>query len=175
MQALKLDSSYRPIDIIDAFDAFSMVWCHRAKMVESYKDITFKSTHSEWEVPCVIVLNRYIPALSCSMVCNRKNVLWRDKYICQYCGNRFPYEKLTLDHVIPSSRGGPKTWENIVCCCKRCNQEKGSMLLEEASMELLASPKEPSYNQFRAITKKEIHEKWYPYLQGISYQIEEYT
>jgi hypothetical protein len=169
MQTLKLDSSYRPIQIIDAFDAFSMVWTQRASMVESYNNTTFRSTHAEWEVPCVIVINRYVPALNCSLVCNRKNVLWRDKLTCQYCGKRHPYENLTLDHVIPSSRGGLKTWENIVCCCRRCNQKKGSMLPAEASMKLLAPPKEPSYHIFNAISKKEMHEKWYPYLQGIPF------
>ncbi len=114
MQTLKLDSSYRPIQLIDAFDAFNMVWTNRACMVESYDNITFKSTHDEWEVPCVIVIKRYVPILKYALVCNRKNILWRDRFTCQYCAQIFPQEKLTLDHVTPRSRGGPKTWISLI-------------------------------------------------------------
>ncbi len=166
MQTLKLDSSYRPIQIIDAFDAFNMVWMGRANMVESYDDLKFRSTHSEWDVPCVIVIKRYVKTRKFSLICNRKNVLWRDRFTCQYCGKIFPYEKLTMDHVTPRSRGGPKTWENIVCSCIKCNQKKGNRLPHEANMIPLCLPKEPNHQIFHTVEKKNVHEKWLPYLKG---------
>ena len=166
MQTLKLDSSYRPIQIIDAFDAFNMVWMGRANMVESYDDLKFRSTHDEWDIPCVIVIQRYVKTRKFSLVCNRKNVLWRDRFTCQYCGNIFPPDKLTMDHVTPRSRGGPKTWENIVTSCMKCNQKKGSRLPHEANMIPLALPKEPPTHIFHTVEKKNVHEKWLPYLKG---------
>ena len=72
------------------------------------------------------------------------NIYWRDDYRCQYCHDKFPQSKLTLDHVIPKSRGGPKSWENIVACCERCNQKKGNKTPSEASMRLIRVPCVPN-------------------------------
>jgi hypothetical protein len=166
MRTLKLDSSFRPIQIIDAFDAFNMVWMNRAHLIESYDNITFRSTHDEWDVPCVIVIKRYVKMHKFTLVCNRKNVLWRDRFTCQYCASILPHDKLTLDHVTPRSRGGPKSWENIVTCCIKCNQKKGNKLPHEANMVPLRLPKEPPNQIFHTIEKKKIHNKWLPYLKG---------
>jgi len=167
MKTLKLDSSYRPIQIIDAYDAFNMIWMRRGNMLESYDNIKFRSTHNEWDIPCVIVINRYVNIHKFTLVCNRKNILWRDRFTCQYCGNIFPHDKLTMDHVTPRSRGGPKTWENIVTSCIKCNQRKGNSTPHEARMVPLCPPKEPSYQLFHTIEKKNIPNKWLPYLKGV--------
>jgi 5-methylcytosine-specific restriction endonuclease McrA len=74
---------------------------------------------------------------------NRRAVLARDEYHCQYCGKRFPIPQLSLDHVVPRSRGGKTTWENIVCACVKCNVKKGSRTPEEASMKLIRKPVRP--------------------------------
>ena len=172
MQTLKLDSSYRPIQIIDAFDAFNMVWMDRASMLESYDDVKFRSTHDIWDVPCVIVINRYFGRKYSRLVCNRKNVIWRDNFVCQYCNNKFSIDDLTMDHIVPRSRGGQKTWDNIVASCMRCNQKKGDLLLSEANMKLLREPIEPKYHIFHTFESKNVHEKWRPYLKSIpSFQL----
>ena len=166
METLKLDSSYRPIEVIDAFDAFSMVWTGRAEMIESYDNLVFKSTHDDWDVPCVIVIKRYVSIKKTALVCNRENVLWRDRYTCQYCGEQFAKNKLTLDHVTPKCKGGPKTWENIVTSCIKCNQKKGNKLPKEAGMIPLVLPKEPPFQVYHTIGRKKIHKKWLTYLKG---------
>jgi len=77
---------------------------------------------------------------------NRKNLFARDDHKCQYCGRSEPAHKLSLDHVIPRSHGGPTTWENIVCCCLRCNSRKGGRTPKEARMKLLSRPTKPRVN-----------------------------
>jgi len=167
MRALKLDSSFRPIQIISSFEAFCMIYMGRANLVETYDDSYIRSAHQTFETPCVISLNRYIKVNKISLKCNRRNVFWRDKYICQYCGLDFPDKALTLDHVTPRSKGGPKSWENIVACCKSCNQKKGDKLPYQANMQPIRQPTTPSLNSFRVLEQNEsIPTKWYPYLMG---------
>ncbi len=77
---------------------------------------------------------------------NRRNIYARDGNRCQYCGKRFPTTELSLDHVIPRSRGGQSTWENVVCCCLKCNIRKGGRTPEEARLKLQAHPRRPHRN-----------------------------
>ena len=75
----------------------------------------------------------------------------RDQHICLYCGKKFSAVDLTRDHVVPRSRGGKDIWENVVTACRRCNQHKGNYLLEETSMELLATPFRPNLAEYLAL------------------------
>ena len=166
MYTLKIDSTYRPISIIDSIDAFSMVWMGRANLVETYDDRYLRSTHTAWPEPCVISVNRFVKFSNFDLGCNRKNVFWRDSYTCQYCAMVLPESRLTLDHVTPRSKGGPKTWNNIVTSCMKCNQKKGNMFPHEVNMMPLKIPKEPNFDIYQIIGRKYIHEKWLPYIQG---------
>ena len=74
---------------------------------------------------------------------NRRNIYARDSSRCQYCGKKFSTTELSLDHIIPRSQGGRTTWENIVCCCVRCNVKKGGRTPEQAHMHLIAKPHKP--------------------------------
>ena len=76
----------------------------------------------------------------------RKNIYWRDQYICQYCEGQFKYKQLSLDHIIPKSRGGGRGWLNLVTCCHTCNQKKGNKTPSEASMKLIREPYIPKVN-----------------------------
>ena len=137
---LKLDASWRPIEIIPAEKAFSMVYTGRAQPVENY-------THgpcARFLFPSVIVLKKYIQKKRVSMSPTRKNIYWRDRYVCQYCSGEFKYKQLSLDHVIPKSRGGGRGWLNLVACCHGCNQKKGNRTPSEASMELIKEPYIPN-------------------------------
>ncbi|OUU74812.1 MAG: hypothetical protein CBC29_06685 [Methylococcaceae bacterium TMED69] len=164
MKTLKLDSSFRPVQIIDSYDAFGMIYMKRANLVESYPGEFLYSTHDRFPLPCVISLNRYVKIPKITLTCNRKNVFWRDKNTCQYCSKVFPSEELTMDHVTPRSKGGPKSWENIVTCCKKCNQKKGNKLPREADMIPLSIPSRPSPYMFYTLGKEVIHPQWAPYL-----------
>jgi len=166
MKALKLDSSYRPIEIIDAREAFCLVFMGRANLVEVYDNKFIRTVYQAYAMPCVISLNRYVKVGKVTLSCNKRNVLWRDRNTCQYCGKVFKTEKLTLDHVTPRSRGGPKTWENIVTCCHKCNQKKGNKLPHESGMVPIRLPEPPSPYVFQTIGIKETHPKWFPYLRG---------
>ena len=162
-KALKLDSSFRPIDIIDSVEALVLCLVGKAKPIEEYsKEI--KTVKESFKLPSVIVLTRYVKFRFTSMVCNRNNVLWRDQHKCQYCGNHFRSDLLTLDHVMPKSRGGKNTWKNLVAACKKCNQKKGNKTPEESGMIPIRNPFKPRINLLRTLKKEQISPKWKIYL-----------
>lgn len=92
--------------------------------------------------PAVIRLVGYRHIPHRKQTLSRKSILLRDRHLCQYCGHRFSPSVLTLDHVIPSSRGGRSTWENLVSCCNGCNRRKADKTPEEADMPLLHKPRQ---------------------------------
>jgi hypothetical protein len=152
---LKLDAAWRPIEIIDSFKAFNMCITGRARVVVGYSNSIF---------PAVIVLKKYIRTRFSSFACNRRNVVWRDRNTCQYCGNSFCYADLTMDHVIPKSRGGDKSWTNIVACCKRCNSRKRDRTPEEARMPLLREPRTPNWTIEVLLRDREIPNEWLEFI-----------
>ncbi len=161
LMTLKLDAAWQPIEIIPAEKAFSMVYSGRAQPVEQY-------THgpcARFLFPSVIVLNNYVRKKYISMSPTRKNIYWRDKYICQYCAKKFTYKKLTLDHVIPKSRGGGKGWLNLVSCCNNCNQKKGNKTPSEAGMELITIPYTPKMSILDVYHQRDIPEEWYNFVK----------
>ena len=101
---LKLDSSYRPVQVISWQKAFSMVFSGRASIVEVRDGEYIRSAYKTFEVPCVIAAKRYVNRSTITLKCNRKNVFWRDEYICQYCNTEFDEASLTLDHVTPKKQ-----------------------------------------------------------------------
>ena len=152
---LKLDAAWRPIEIIDSFKGFNMCYTGRAKVVLNYTNDIF---------PAVIVLKSYVRRQFMTYSCNRKNVIWRDKNICQYCGKRFCFADLTMDHVIPKSRGGEKTWINIVASCRRCNSRKGNRTPEEARMPLLRRPQIPFWSIHILLRDKKVPDEWQQFI-----------
>lgn len=163
MMALKLDASYRPIEVIDALEALVMCIIGKATPVETY-DKKIKSTTKAFDLPAVIVLKTVVKFRFTTVACNRQNIIWRDGNQCQYCANFFPDDKLTMDHVIPKSRGGKNTWENLVAACKKCNQKKGSRTTNESGMHPLKKPIRPKANILRTVRKGQISELWKDYL-----------
>ena len=133
MKALKLDSSFRPIEVIDAIEALVLCIIGKAKAVETYGQKIRSATRS-FDLPAVIVLNCYVKFRFSVISVNRKNVLWRDENKCQYCAKTFLESELTLDHIMPKSRGGKNSWKNLVVACKRGNQKKGAKTPQEANM-----------------------------------------
>ena len=95
------------------------------------------------QVPRVIRLLFYDRMPRHSLRLNRHTVFARDEHRCQYCGNRLPGSQLSLDHVIPRSRGGSTSWENVVCACLKCNVKKGGRTPQEARMKLVRQPVRP--------------------------------
>ena len=152
---LKLDAAWQPLEIVDSFKAFNMCYTGRSKMLSIYSN----------ELPAVIVLNKYVRRYSFTLTCNRRNVFWRDKYVCQYCSGDFNHSNLTMDHVHPKSRGGLKTWTNIVACCKACNLKKRNQTPKEARMPLLKKPHAPRVKMLDLYRNVLIREEWKDYIR----------
>jgi 5-methylcytosine-specific restriction endonuclease McrA len=116
-------------------------------------------------VPRVVVLVAHAHLPHQRVRFSRLNVYARDESACQYCGRRRARSELNLDHVIPRSRGGSTSWENVVCSCVACNLRKGGRTPEEAGMRLLRQPSRPRWTAvFRAAARRAIHRQWIPFL-----------
>jgi 5-methylcytosine-specific restriction endonuclease McrA len=118
-------------------------------------------------VPSVVALKRYkkldgFPAFT------RYNIYLRDEFVCQYCGDEFAVENLTFDHVIPRSRGGRTTWENVVAACAPCNHVKGNRTPREAMMPLITVPHRPTKTELNRrapdLRYRNYHHTWLDYL-----------
>jgi len=100
-----------------------------------------------------LVINSYLMKKALKQALSRKNILMRDRYTCQYCLRTPPGVELTLDHVIPRSRAGETTWENLVACCHGCNNKKGNRTPEEAGMKLARAPRPFSLHTSRHLMR----------------------
>jgi 5-methylcytosine-specific restriction endonuclease McrA len=121
-------------------------WREISELKARYKDPDedwIQSVNFEIQVPRVIRLLVYDRLPKQSVRFNRRNLFARDGNRCQYCGRKFPPAELSLDHVMPRSRGGATNWENVVCSCVKCNVKKGGRTPEEARMHLIKPPTKP--------------------------------
>ena len=161
MKALKLDATYRPIEVIDAIEALVLCIVGKAKAIETYaREVSSPST--SFKLPAVIVLTKIIRYRFGGIICNRQNVIWRDNNKCQYCAKTFSTENLTVDHIIPKSRGGAKSWTNLVAACKKCNQKKGCRTPRECGMIPIRQPTKPKTSVLKTANK--INNLWKNYL-----------
>ncbi len=139
-QTLLLNATYEPLKVVHWQKAVTL-WCQGKVEIISVYDREIRSVSFTFKLPSVIRLLEYrrIPHQTRSL--SRKNIMLRDRYTCQYCGHTFPASELTMDHVIPRSRGGTSAWENLVTCCIPCNNLKGNRTPEEAGMKLQRMPR----------------------------------
>ena len=122
----------------------------------------------ESALPRVILLVGYDRVPKRHVRFSRYNIYARDKLTCQYCGRRLPRYELNLDHVIPRSRGGMSTWENVVCSCHECNRHKGGRTPQEAGMALLHKPYKPKWTPFMQETfNLSRYREWLPFLNAV--------
>jgi len=145
-------------------------WCELSQMTSIDKqpgEDYFQAVNFELRVPRITRLTRFDRMPSQTVRFNRKNLFARDSYQCQYCGQSQPSNKLSLDHVIPRSHGGLTTWENIVCCCLKCNGRKGGRTPQQAKMKLLSRPAKPRFNPLlsESITDPR-YESWKTFIVG---------
>ncbi|MBL8681971.1 MAG: HNH endonuclease [Myxococcales bacterium] len=119
-------------------------------------------------IPRVIQLIDYDRMPRATVRLSRRNIFLRDAYTCQYCAKRSSARDLNLDHVMPRSRGGPTTWENVVCSCRVCNLEKGGRTPAEAGMKLLRRPARPRWSPVLALAFTPARPKeWEPFLSTL--------
>ena len=161
MKALKLDATYRPVEVIDAVEALVLCIIGKAKAVENYaKEIC--SPSKSFKIRAVIVLTNVVKYRFTGITCSRQNIIWRDNNQCQYCAKTFSTSELTVDHIIPKSRGGEKSWTNLVASCKKCNQKKGCRTPKECGMIPIHKPTKPKITILK--TNNKINELWKNYL-----------
>lgn len=145
LKALVLNASYEPLRIITWQKALLMWFQEKVEILEYHSAIA-RSVSNSFKLPSVLKLKSYVrPKRLDGVRFCRENVYIRDNYTCQYCAVKFNYKELTIDHVLPASKGGPKTWTNVVTACRRCNQAKADRTPEKAKMPLLKPPRAPQW------------------------------
>jgi 5-methylcytosine-specific restriction endonuclease McrA len=162
-RVLVLNASYEPINVCTVRRAAVLVLKQRAEILEQSR----WNLHAEsitMPRPVVIRLVAYvrIPRDAHSRKITRRAVFARDKWTCQYCGNE--RGTLTIDHVVPRSKGGSSAWDNIVTCCAPCNRRKGDRLPKQAGMLPRSQPRPPSPTLFVHVAMTRIPDTWHQYL-----------
>ena len=132
-----------------------------------------RSVNFSLMVPRVVRLNFYDKVPRLTLRFNRRNLFARDSNTCQYCSKKLPLSQLSFDHVIPKSRGGKTTWENVVCCCLKCNGKKSDSLLREVGMKLIRKPLRPRQNPVLSVKlDNPKYEIWRTFLSGSSMSLD---
>ena len=194
---LVLNRLYMAVHIVNVRRAFCLLFREIAEVIhleegqfanysfQTWQEISelradYKQPHEDWiravgfeiQVPRVIRLLIYDRLPKQHLHLNRRNVLARDEHTCQYCGRHYPTHQLSLDHIVPRSRGGETTWENVVCACLDCNIQKGGRTPHEARMKLVRHPARPKRNPLLALKlNNPKYEIWRTWLDGVYWEI----
>lgn len=161
-KVLILNQDYSAFALCSVQKAFILVYLEKAEMVHRSETGLLRSINHAFPVPSIIRLQRYVHVPYRGITLSRHNIMKRDAYQCGYCGST---KNLTLDHMIPKSRGGDSSWTNLVTACMRCNTRKGDRTPEEAGLTLKQKPKKPSLSAFLVANAGELDHTWHPYLQ----------
>jgi len=189
---LMLNRNYMAIRVTTARRAFSLLYRNLAEVVhiedgqylsydfDSWREVSelkqrFEPHAHDWvrTVRFSLVVPRIIRIAFCDRLprrnvkFNRRNIFARDAGQCQYCGKKFPSSELSLDHIVPRSRGGKTTWDNVVCCCLACNVKKGGRTPQQAHMKLIAKPQKP--HRSPVINLKLSHDRYRSWKQFLDY------
>ena len=164
-KVLVLNQSYEPLMVINAKRAIVLIIKEKVKMIEKYSE-NIRSVQNSFDLPSVIRLNFYVHLKYKDIVLNRRNILKRDDYRCQYCAKQAT--PLTIDHIVPKNKGGKDSWENLVAACSKCNTRKGDTLLKHMDMKLLKKPRKPSklFQLQTYVNKKQDNWKQYLFMEG---------
>lgn len=184
-RVLVLNRCYLPVHITTVKRAVSLLYLGIARGIDTQfqtydwvqlstsEQIQFSSTTKDFHfirtltrlvpIPRVIVLNEFERLPQRGVRFSRTHVFIRDQFTCQYCAKEFPKQKLNLDHVIPRSRGGRTSWENVVTSCHACNRRKANRTPAEANMPLKNPPRRPA-GSLGLLNAKKLHESWSPFL-----------
>lgn len=164
-RTLLLNTRGLPHEILNWSDAICLAYQEKANVLEEY-DETVSSPSITYFVPAVMQLRNAIDGFKKGVKFSRINVFTRDKFRCQYCGERLNMRDLNYDHVVPRKQGGLTIWENIVTSCYPCNDRKAARTPAQAGMKLLRQPARPAKLPLHAvfINSGEIPEPWAPYL-----------
>jgi 5-methylcytosine-specific restriction endonuclease McrA len=159
-RSLVLNATFEPLCVVPSRRALVLILTEKAEPLHG----TGRMIHSERmqiEEPSVVRLSRFVRVpFPRRRSLNRRAVFARDDHTCQYCGA--PAD--SLDHVVPRSRGGEHSWENVVAACSRCNTHKRDRLLHETSMRLVHAPRVPKMTTWFLLADRSVPTAWAPYL-----------
>src|SRR5665213_822505 len=159
-RSLVLNATYEPICIVSSRRALVLILDEKAEMVHC-SEFHFHSARAAFPEPSVVRLGQYIRVPRMTRVAiTRRSVFARDGHRCQYCGAQAE----NIDHVVPKSRGGTHSWDNVVAACRRCNSAKEDYLLEESSFVLRRRPTPPRSSVWLLCASGDIHVDWEPYV-----------
>lgn len=154
---------FLPISALSWQDAIKALVLGTVTRIADYTNWTVRSPSATYIVPSVVMTARYVKVPRNATFTNRMLFL-RDGHRCQYCGEIFPAEKLTVDHVTPRSKGGTKTWANLVAACSPCNSKRGA----NDTIRPLREPFRPTYGEMVKVAREHPiivpHETWLPFL-----------
>ena len=159
-KVLVLNYDYTPVNITNITRALKLVIKEKAEIVKEGTTM-FRSEKVTFKAPSIIRLLNYVKIKFFKVVLTKKNILIRDNFKCVYCDSN---KNLTLDHLIPKSKGGKNDWLNLVTCCDSCNKKKGDKSPEESKMTLLRKPFKPSYYTFLKSYLEKSFSDWDSYL-----------
>ncbi|HID77159.1 MAG TPA: HNH endonuclease [Planctomycetaceae bacterium] len=194
---LVLNRFYVAVHVVGVRRAFGLLYRELAEVIhleegtfanydfESWREISelradVKQANDDWiravnfeiQVPRVIRLLFFDRLPKRSFRLNRHSVLARDEHRCQYCGRRYPASQLSMDHVIPRSRGGTTSWDNVVCACLKCNVKKGGRTPQEARMSLQRKPFRPKRSPLLTLKlANPKYEIWKTWVEGASWDV----
>jgi len=137
---LVLNSDYSPINVTSFKRGFNLLYKGKAEAVKSSDELIYCGLYVI-NKPIIIRLNNYVKYKFRKMRVNRHRIMRRDGHTCVYCGSK---KNLTIDHILPKSKGGGNTWSNLVTCCSPCNLKKGDKLLHESGLKMITPPSEPN-------------------------------
>lgn len=157
-----MNATYEPLGVVPARRAVVLVLKSKAEEIE-HNGAVFRSEKLTIRVPSVVRLNYFVKVpFRARATLSRRAVLVRDEFVCQYCRGRAE----NIDHVIPRSRGGTHTWENVVACCRRCNSRKENRLPAEAGLVLHRTPHAPKGSLMLKVAVGQLDPTWERWLEG---------
>ncbi len=166
--ALVLNAGFEPLHIVSWQKAMQLLFQGKVEVIEEY-DREVRTVRVSFRLPSVLRLIDYIPTKKKRQIVrfSRTNVFIRDRHTCQYCGQKFQKNHLTLDHVVPVVQGGGRSWSNMVTACKTCNQKKGGRTPAQAGMKLLMTPRQPTWLPATSFRLEVVicHQSWKLYLE----------
>ncbi len=166
MRALVLNVGYEPLQIISWERAICLVFSDKAEILVNTDKVARTISH-QYFIPGVIRLKRYIRVSSEHfgiVRCSRRNILIRDQFQCQYCGKKCRQTQITIDHVMPRSRGGKSSWDNLVAACIICNHKKSANTPAEKGMVLRKHPRRPLWTEMLEEMERDLIDLWSPYI-----------
>lgn len=160
-KVLVLNLDHTPVAVVTAQKAFVLTYLEKASPLATYEYLTIRTVDREFVYPAVIRLQEYKNIPFRGVMLNRNNLFKRDQNMCQYCGSN---KHLTIDHVIPKSKGGKTNWMNLVTACHRCNTQKGDRTPEQVGLKLSYLPFRPTLSHFLSEYAHKNAEEWMPFL-----------